>query len=254
MPFELEYFNLSHNQIKGRLPYVSTKFSNLAILDFSSNRFEGPLLVFSPNLTLINLSKNMFSRLNSFICSKFGGILRHLDLSSNLLSEGIPNCFMRWQELEVLNLANNNLCGEIPHSMGSLIGLIELDLSINSLSGQLPWSLQNCTMLRFLQLEENKLSGRIPTWIGERMSSLIILSLRSNKFHGNIGLQICLLAHIQLLDLSNNNISGTIPRCLNNLTAMVHKVSNYMANKHIIWNGTEFRLAIFYPTAYGADR
>ncbi|KAL4652621.1 hypothetical protein ACB092_01G245100 [Castanea dentata] len=176
-PFELKYFNLSHNQIKGRLPYVSIKFSNLAILDFSSNRFEGPLPVFSPNLTSINLSKNMFSRLNSFICSKSSGILRHLDLSSNLLSEGIPDCFMQCQELEVLNLASNNLSGEIPHSM----------------------------------------------------------------------------VHIQLLDLSNNNISGTIPRCLNNLTAMAQKVSNYIANEHIIWNGTEFRLAIFYLTAYGGD-
>lgn len=128
-----------------------------------------------------------------------------------------------------------------------------MDLSNNSLSGQLPRSLQNCTLLRFLQLEENKLSGSIPAWIGERISSLIILSLRSNKFHGNIGPQICLLVHIQLLDLSNNNISGIIPRCLNNLTAMAHKVSNYIANEHIIWNGTEFRLAIASLTAYGGD-
>ena len=107
-------------------------------------------------------------------------------------------------------------------------------------------------MLRFLQMEENKLSERIPTWIGERMSSLIVLSLRSNKFHGNIGLQICLLVHIQLLDLSNNNISGTIPRCLNNLTAMAHKVSNYLDNSYIIWNGTVFRLIdILTPTKAG---
>ncbi|KAK7840215.1 receptor-like protein eix2 [Quercus suber] len=75
MPSELRYLNLSHNQIKGRLPNISTKVSNLHTIDFSSNRFEGPLPVFPPNLTSINLSKNMFSRLNSFVCSVSGDSL-----------------------------------------------------------------------------------------------------------------------------------------------------------------------------------
>ncbi|KAL4652622.1 hypothetical protein ACB092_01G245200 [Castanea dentata] len=235
MPFELHYLNLSQNEIK-----------DLAILDFSSNRFEGPLPEISSNLTSLNLSKNKFSGLNSFICSITGGMM-HLDLSSNNLSEEIPDCFMHWQELEILNLAHNNLFGKIPRSIGSLRRLIALDLSNNSLSGALPCSLQNFTMLRFMNLRENKLSGRIPAWIGETMSSLIILSLRSNKFHGSIGLQICLLMHIRYLDLSQNNISGTIPRCLNNFTAMAHKISDVMADKYSTWNGPEYS---FY-TDYG---
>ena len=137
MPFELNYLNLSQNQIKGRLPNASTIFSNFAILDFSSNRFEGPLPVISFNLSSLNLSKNKFSGLNSFICSKIGGMM-HLDLSRSNIFEGIPDCFMHWQEIEILNLAHNNLFGKIPHSMGSLIQLIALDLSNNSLSGELP--------------------------------------------------------------------------------------------------------------------
>ena len=54
----------------------------------------------------------------------WGGILTHLDLSSNNLSEENPNYFIHWQELEILNLAHNNLSGEIPPSMGSLTQLI----------------------------------------------------------------------------------------------------------------------------------
>ena len=91
-----------------------------------------------------------------------------------------------------------------------------------------------------MHLEKNKLSGAIPTWIGERMSSLIILSLRSNIFHGSIQSQICLLIHIKYLDLSQNNISGTIPECLDNLIAMAHKISDVMTNKYFIWNGHEY--------------
>lgn len=153
MPIELCYLNLSHNQIKGRLPNISTKFSNLDALGFSSNRFEGPLPVFPPNLTTIILSKNMFSRLNFFVNSISGRFLRNLDISSNHLSEEVPDCFMHLQGLEILNLAHNNLSGEIPSSVGSLNELVALDLSNNSLSGDWPWSLQNCTMLRFLYMK-----------------------------------------------------------------------------------------------------
>ncbi|KAK4602718.1 hypothetical protein RGQ29_011644 [Quercus rubra] len=243
MPSELRYLNLSHNQIKGSLPNISTKVSNLHTIDFSSNGFEGPLPVFPPNMTSINLSKNMFSRLNSFVCLISGRTLKFLDLSSNHLSEEIPDCFMHWQGLEVLNLAHNKLSGKIPQSMGSLTQLIALDLSNNSLSGELPWSLQNCTMLRFLYLGKNKLFGKIPTWIGEKMSSLIILSLRSNEFHGSMQFQICLLVHIRYLDLSQNKISGTIPQCLNNLAAMAHKVSDFtMSDNFFIWNGIVYTI------------
>jgi EIX receptor 1/2 len=48
---DLQYLNLSHNQIKGRLPNISSIFSDLAILDFSSNKFEGPLPIIASNLT-----------------------------------------------------------------------------------------------------------------------------------------------------------------------------------------------------------
>jgi EIX receptor 1/2 len=72
------------------------------------------------------------------------------------------------------------------------------------------------------------------------MSSLIILSLRSNKFHRSIPLKICFLVHIQFLDMSQNYISGTIPWCLNNLTAMAYKVSNVISEDYIIWNGTRY--------------
>ena len=99
-PFTLQFLNLSSNQIKGRLPNISTnKFGSHTLLDLSSNRFEGPLPIISSNLTSLNLSKNKFSGLNSFLCLITGGMLRHLDLSSNHLSEEISDCFKHWQEL-----------------------------------------------------------------------------------------------------------------------------------------------------------
>ncbi|GAB4858258.1 hypothetical protein Ancab_040361 [Ancistrocladus abbreviatus] len=42
--------------------------------------------------------------------------------------------------------------------------------------------------------------------------------MRHNQFFGNLPLGICHLSYIQVLDLSLNNISGSIPSCLYNFT------------------------------------
>ncbi|WVZ15492.1 hypothetical protein V8G54_013058, partial [Vigna mungo] len=64
------------------------------------------------------------------------------------------------------------------------------------------------------------LSGPIPSWVGESMQQLIILIMRGNHFSGNLTLPLCYLERIQLFDLSRNNLSGGIPTCLNNFTAL----------------------------------
>ncbi|XP_060171517.1 receptor-like protein EIX2 [Lycium barbarum] len=68
-----------------------------------------------------------------------------------------------------------------------------------------------------LDLSNNQLTGLIPAWIGERMRSLLILSVKNNKFSGPIPLQICSLSDLHILDLSENNLSGSIPSCVGNL-------------------------------------
>jgi len=90
----------------------------------------------------------------------------------------------------------------------------------------LPSSLKNCSQLRVLDLRKNALYGEIPTWIGGSLQNLIVLSLKSNNFHGNIPFQLCHLAFIRVLDLSLNNISGKIPKCFNNFSAMTREKSS----------------------------
>ena len=89
----------------------------------------------------------------------------------------------------------------------------------NKFSGKLP-SLKNCEELVILDVGENEFVESIPSWIGRRCSSLMILSLRSNNFHGHILEELCALTSLQLLDLSHNKISGRIPRCVKNFSVM----------------------------------
>ena len=223
LPPTLRVLNLPSNQLHGRLPNVSTKGSNGLAIDLSSNRLEGPLPLFPTNLRVLNLSENQFSGSISSLCNINGQFLTCLDLSHNILSGPVPNCFMQWHELVISNLASNNFFGEVPGSLGSLYRLKTLSLNANNFSGDLPSSLRNCRSLRVLDLGKNRFSGNVPSWFGEGLTRLIFLSLGQNKFYGSIPLHLCWLKHLQVLDLCVNDISGTIPQCLNNFTAMAQK-------------------------------
>ena len=49
------------------------------------------------------------------------------------------------------------------------------------------------------------------------------LSLRVNHFFGSVPIHISYLRKIHLLDLSRNNLSGRIPTCFSNFTAMTER-------------------------------
>ncbi|GAY65233.1 hypothetical protein CUMW_239620, partial [Citrus unshiu] len=224
---KLSYLNLSNNHIKGRLPDLSLRFDGTRIggtsIDINSNHFEGSIPPLPSNSPFLNLSKYKFSGSVTFLCSISEKTWNVLDLSSNLLSGGLPDCWLHSDSLFVLNLANNRFSGKIPDSMGFLNNIRTLNLHNNRLTGEFPSSFRNCSQLRVLDLGKNAFFGEIPTWIGESLQNLIVLSLKSNKLHGNIPYQLCHLGFIQVLDLSFNILLGKIPKCFNNFSAMTYE-------------------------------
>ncbi|XP_057472101.1 receptor-like protein EIX2 [Actinidia eriantha] len=225
LPPSLTYLTISYNQMNGLLPDLSLKISGHPTLDLSSNRFMGQIPRVPSNVTSLILSKNMFSGSISFLCAITGFELTYLDLSSNRLYGGLPDCWERFEELRVMNLANNNLSGKLPRSMGSLYRIRALQLRNNNFSGELPMSLKKCVDLRIIDLGGNKFTGKIQAWIGTHLTSLNVLSLKSNKFHGSIPQHICHLNNIQVLDFSQNDLSGKLPRCFNNFSALIQRSS-----------------------------
>ncbi|TYI32179.1 hypothetical protein ES332_A04G041100v1 [Gossypium tomentosum] len=219
----LNFINMSFNQISGTFLNKSIAVRHL---DLSSNNFSGPLPSFSSIfMESINLSKNKFTGSVSRICNITAELLELLDLSNNLFSGLVPDCFKRLWSLTALNLADNSFTSSLPSSLGFLTPLEILSLRGNKFSGELPSSLQNCTKLKFLDLSDNELSGEVPMWIGQRLSRLVFLSLQRNQFRGRIPHRLCGLKYLQILDLSVNKISDTIPPCINNFTSMAEKVS-----------------------------
>ena len=71
-------------------------------------------------MTVLSIAEKRFSGTASSVCKIRGGILNFLDLSDNLLSGHLPNCFMHLRKLLILNLAGKNFSGGIPSSFGSV--------------------------------------------------------------------------------------------------------------------------------------
>ncbi|XP_049413644.1 receptor-like protein EIX1 [Solanum stenotomum] len=218
LPPMLTYLNLSHNQISGKIQDLSANNIGPIIIDFGYNNFSGPLPTFPQLVSALRIDNNQISGSLNSICKIRSAVT--LDLSDNLLSGEIPDCWTRMSVPMVLNLANNHISGSIPYSLCSSTSLSSLYVRNNNLSGQFPASLKNCQGLKVLDLGRNTFSGKIPEWIGTELAYLGILSLRFNEFSGSIPLSICQLQSIQILDLSGNHLSGRIPKCFSNFSTM----------------------------------
>ncbi|XP_064962390.1 receptor-like protein EIX2 [Musa acuminata AAA Group] len=238
-----EYVKISGNQISGHVPNL-LHLNNFVDLDLSSNYFDGPLPYFPPGMIFLDLSNNSFSgtisrgiimnmpnliylslsennlsgQIPFSICQL--QVLWVLDLSKNMFSGELPNCWNNSSSIAVMDFSSNNISGVIPESICSIASLKSLHLSNNKLSGGLPLSMKDCKELFLLDVGHNDLKGEIPNWIGESLTRLKFLKLRSNMLDGDIPQNLSRLSALQMLDLADNELSGTIPMSFGNFTAM----------------------------------
>ncbi|KAM0042326.1 putative non-specific serine/threonine protein kinase [Helianthus debilis subsp. tardiflorus] len=196
----LEDLYLHFNQLSGNIPISMGQLSKLKSLHLSSNSFE----TLMPDL-LCNLSS-----------------LVHLDLIDNRFSGQIPACFGQLLMLEDLYLEGNELSGNIPMSLGQLSKLKNLDLSNNPLVGGVLSEtyfskLQN---LNYLALSGNPLVLNFSSlWIPPFQLQTFDASFCNNGPHFPNWLRT--QTHLQRLYLSNSSIIDTIPEWFENIMSHI---------------------------------
>ena len=185
---------------------------NISLLDISSNNLSGivnfEMFTKLKKIGTLALSHNSLSvSINKNFNHTFPA-LENLELASCNITN-FPN-FLNTSFLR-LDLSDNKISGRIPeYKFGTGKYLMFLNLAYNFLSSieLLQWE-----NLRFIDLRANLLQGQLPI----PPSLVDFFSISNNSLSGEIPLGICTVSGLSILDISYNNLSGIIPRCLGNL-------------------------------------
>ncbi|PHT48835.1 hypothetical protein CQW23_13043 [Capsicum baccatum] len=245
--------------IEGSIPPSITKLKKLRILMLNDNDITGqlpknnlngdtPLSLFRKSrldrisFGVSGLSVEIDDQDQSLVQTFQPEILEFT--SGNMRGE-IPKFFSNLTSLVILILANNSLSGAIPYWLFNLPALSVLDLSMNNFKGVIPPTIQlksspypttisladnnlqgpipsKFENVNVIDLSLTNLVGSIPTQIGE-VHGIRSISLSGNKIHGPIPESLCQAANVlQVLDLSNNSMSGTIRRNLANCKSLIY--------------------------------
>ncbi|KAJ0967218.1 hypothetical protein J5N97_024135 [Dioscorea zingiberensis] len=258
---KLVILDLSKNQLTGEIPDCwnhSLAHSKLSTLDLSNNKLSGgiPTTVCSQSLVYLHLGNNELSG-ELPISLKNCRDLMTLDLGQNRISGEIPTWLAEdFLNLEALRLRSNLLVGNIPNNLGSLASLRVIDLASNHLSGAIPHSLGNLRAMKVAHtiFENGKVAFEVYDKIsmdyidimellymiasklamgymdnlkvnfkgrdvlyGKLLPLVISIDLSNNDLSGEIPKELVQLFYLQNLDLSRNHLTGRIPEQLNML-------------------------------------
>ncbi|KAL7594474.1 hypothetical protein Lser_V15G29216 [Lactuca serriola] len=261
--------NISSGGLEGEISNSLLNLSYLTHLDVFSNSFHGIIPMFIGSMTRLRYLHLGSNHLNGTIPRSIGSLrkLRHLDLSDNSHCGIIPLEFGNLTNLQVLNLGslrksrvwNLEWLSHLSHLEAlemDEISLAKQNYSIDvilRLQKLISLSLDGCEVshvvypysssflnsssssIESLILSNNNLTTSMYHWLFRlTRNKLRILDLSGNILDGIP----------KYLDLSVNNLHGTIPSCLDNLTSMVQEGFLPTHNVH------SYTLKLFYSGGY----
>ncbi|XP_059629269.1 receptor-like protein EIX1 [Cornus florida] len=192
----LVHVNLGRNHLFGKIPNSMGSLSMLESLQLHSNKFLGELPLSLRNCT----------------------VLKFINLGENELSGLIPSWIGELLSLGVLGLRSNKFIGNIPSQICRLSKLIILDLGNNGLSGPIPKCFKNISVMTMTNSSHHyafRTTRLFTSTLSEfYMNSFsLVIKGREAEYNKNLGLVRC-------IDLSSNNLSGSIPDEFSSLHAL----------------------------------
>ncbi|CAA7027968.1 unnamed protein product [Microthlaspi erraticum] len=241
----LKLLSLRDNNFSGPIPEGSiSKLVGLVELDLALWNTGRGMVDFNIFRHLKSLAALDLSYLNTRSMVDLS-IFSHLMSLNSLYLSGI-NVKIRSSlhipsRIETLALSSCNI-SEFPKFLQNQTGLAYLDISANRIEGQVPEWLWSLPALGRVNISHNSFNGfQGSADVIQKSANLSILDISSNIFRdlpllpkalryflgsengfsGEIPMEICELVDLRVLVLSNNNFSGSIPRCFENFNASI---------------------------------
>ncbi|KAL8258067.1 hypothetical protein R6Q59_030108 [Mikania micrantha] len=189
----LEDLYLHDNQFNGNIPVSLGQLSKLKNLDLSNNSLVGVL------------SETHFTNLKNLI---------YLDLSLNSLALNFSSRWIPPFQLQIFSASSCNIGPYFPNWLHTQTHLQKLDLSNSSIRGSIPeWFENIISHILYLDLSNNEIGGKMPLFhFDSNVEEFYLrtsLKMNSNKFEGSLA---AFPSNVELLDLSDNLLSGDLPQ------------------------------------------
>ncbi|KAK9069938.1 hypothetical protein SSX86_010336 [Deinandra increscens subsp. villosa] len=214
----LRYLSLNSNGFTQSIPASIGNLKNLYWLDLSDNKLTGSLPVSdgtTPGLDMLihtkhfHLGDNQLSGDIPLRLFNSSMSLIHLLLDHNGFTGSIPSTLGLVKSLEAIRLDRNALSGDIPSNINNLTNATEMYLSNNLLTGPVP-DLTGMDLLNYLDLSNNSFDqSDIPSWFST-LQSLTTLKMHSTNLAGELPAALFSIPQLQNVDLSHNQINGTL--------------------------------------------
>ncbi|KAL0801438.1 hypothetical protein Bca101_056614 [Brassica carinata] len=211
----LEYLtnlNLAQNFLTGSLSPAIGNLTRMEWMTFGINALSGPI---PKEIGLLRDLKSLAVGSNNFsgsIPAEIGSCtkLQQIYIDSSGLSGKIPSSFANLVELQVVWMMDLEVTGRIPDFIGNWTKLVSLRILGTGLSGPIPSSFSNLASLTELRLGDIS-SGSSSLEFIKNMKSLSILVLRNSNLEGTIPSNIGEYSSLLQVDVSYNNLSGSLP-------------------------------------------
>uniref|UniRef100_A0A2C9VKZ8 Leucine-rich repeat-containing N-terminal plant-type domain-containing protein n=1 Tax=Manihot esculenta TaxID=3983 RepID=A0A2C9VKZ8_MANES len=225
---KLQYLNLAYAGFDGKIPPNLGNISTLQHVDISSLAFSTNLAAddirWVTGLTALKylaMDRVDLSMVGSNWVEAFNMLpyLSDLHLSAcNLPSPPSFLNFTNFSSLAVLDLSHN-IFHSFPQWLVNVSSLMYIDLSFNSIWDSIPVGFTKLPNLRFLNLWGNGLTASTYQLFEESWSKIEVIQLgfnfvQGNSIEGNIPNSIFKLCSLEYLDLSYNNLTGSLPEHL----------------------------------------
>ncbi|KAJ0733426.1 putative leucine-rich repeat domain superfamily [Helianthus annuus] len=242
---KLSVVSMAENFIFGRIPSSFMNLTHLTVFDYNKNQLQGKIsnsFLNFKSLEYLDVRENNFS--GTVGVDSFIGLnkLEYIVLSYNSLSLVTTTNYTNANlpELESLALQSCNL-KEFPAFLQFQTKLTGLTLGYNEIEGLVPnwiWNNSQETLrvfyvgynfitgfhqhprfLPWIRLENfevayNELRGQLPI----PPHTIVVYDVTNNNLTGEIPPWICEVKSLQVLDISSNMMTGTLPLCLGNLS------------------------------------
>ncbi|XP_073147346.1 uncharacterized protein [Henckelia pumila] len=222
----LYYLNLIDNNLTGYIiPELGDLFG-LEALGLSINTLSGTIPPFLGNLTRLVLLSLALCGLQGRIPESLVQLqsLEWINLGQNDLVGEIPPALFNVSTMLAFSMGSNQLRGNIPFDIGlTLPKLTILDLGSNSFDGNVPFSLSNASSLRRIYLYSNKFTGELGIDFN-KLSALETFVISSNSLEGDVNFLSSLTncTNLDTLSIYDNHFSGSLPNSLGNFSSRLN--------------------------------